>query len=364
MQCMQMDPVGGRSGVPFPQISQQGSLAAAAVIAGQRAEDMKMMQEMKEHMSLLMEMSAQQAEQNRALHAQMQDQAQLISGTMQAVRQVQSQVTGMRTELMDIVRGHAAGFESQAHRRHLEARRGSSTPGDAHRSGNSPVMPEVFPEKQKTPESQLSPPPSPPMSTELAPSVVTGGLGVFAEEDTSQAHAPSGFGFNRSPPGLSLFPDGQFKTAGLTAPKVKDEVSDFNEVKRLIVSGDENFVDAIKNTSGEVLSKKDQDGMTALHYAAMHGRAGACDAILSHPGFNATKVGDRSSNTAMHTAALHDQGDVCHVILHHDSSAASVVNHFGDSPYDIAHRRGNARVIAAFQTVANQSQHSAGNQRS
>jgi ankyrin repeat protein len=218
-------------------------------------------------------------------------------------------------------------------------------------------MPEVF----LAAEKQLSPPTTPPMATQVPP---TGGLGVFAEEDASQAHAPSSaFGFNRSPPGLSLYQDSQLNLGGLTAPKEKDEATEFNEVKRLIISGDENFFDAIKHTSGEVLSKTDQDGMTALHYAAMNGRAKACDAILSHPGFISTKVGDRSSNTAMHTAALHDQGDVCHVILRHDPSAASVVNHFGDSPHDIARRRGNSRVCAAFENVK-ESQHSSTIQQS
>lgn len=211
------------------------------------------------------------------------------------------------------------------------------------------MMPEVLP--TGVVEKHSSPPPSPPLSTLLPSSAaVTGGLGVFAEEEPAQAHLPanSSFGFNRSPPGLSTWSTPALD-GGLTPPKDRDEVADFNELTNLIISDDESYLDAINYSSPEVLNKSDQDGMTALHYAAMHGRAKACDAILGHPGFNATKVGDRNSNTAMHIAALHDQGDVCHIVLSHDSSTAHLVNHFGDSPCDIARRRGNERVCAAFE---------------
>jgi hypothetical protein len=317
---------------------------------------MKIMKEMKAQMGVLMELSTRQGEQNKALQSQMEGQAQFLSATMQAVREVQSQVTAMRNEFMDVFRGHRDSFESQAQRRHLEARRGDSTtpaaassPGEKTRTGNSPVIPEVLP---AIVEKTDSPPVSPPHNS-LSPNLIvtqpptTGGLGVFAEQGPSQAP----FDFVRGPPGLFMQPDAQFKLAGRTPSKERDEGVDFNELTNLIISGDGDYLDAIKHATPKVLDKTDQDGMTAFHYAAMHGRAEACDAILSHPGFNATKVGDRNSNTAMHIAALHDQGDVCHVILRHDSSAATVKNHFGDSPCEIARRRGNARVCAAFQNL-------------
>jgi hypothetical protein len=316
---------------------------------------MKMMQEMKAQMNVLIELGARQAEQNNKLQLQMEEQAQLLASTMQSVRMVQSQVTGMRNELIDVCRGHAPGLESQALRRHLEARRGDSSAGvcaSPTQAGekekarvNSPTMPEVT--LPATADKAVTPPSSPCPAPSLPPSAVTGGLGVFAAVDEQAS-----FSFSRSPPGLSLFSESLIQQGGSTPPREKnkerDEVVDFNELTSLIISGDEKYLEVIQNTSPEALNKADQDGMTAFHYAAMHGRARACDAILSQPGFNMTKVGDRNSNTAMHFATLHDQGDVCHVILKHDASAAKVVNHFGDTPCDIARRRGHPRVCAAF----------------
>jgi hypothetical protein len=331
---------------------------------------MKVMQEMKAQMSMLLEISAQQAEQNKALQAQMEEQGKLLSTTQKAVHQVQSQVTGMRNELMDVFRGQGhgagAGYDSQALKRHIEERRGdsstarrgdsstavSASPSEKPRGKDSPVMPEIQVAATWTSDKGTSPPGSPEMAATLPPSAVTGGLGVFAPEDDSQAQVPAFHSFNRSPPGLSLFPSEQFKHGGSrTPPKQVDVVVDFNELTNLIISGDESYLDAIKRANSEVLQKTDPDGMTPFHYAAMHGRAKACDAMLSLPGFDATKVLNRNGDTAMHIAALHDQGDVCHVILQHDPSAAGVVNHFGDSPCDIARRRGNAKVSAAFQNL-------------
>jgi hypothetical protein len=160
------------------------------------------------------------------------------------------------------------------------------------------------------------------------------------EEEAPQARTSSEFGFNRSPPGLSLYPEESKDEAWIS------EVA--NEIKTLIIADDERCLGAIKQAMSEVLNKADHDGMTVFHYAAMHGRTRACEAILRHSGFNAAKVGDRNSNTAMHIAALHDQGDVCHLIIRHDASTASVVNRFGDSPADIAQRRGDPRVCAAL----------------
>lgn len=215
------------------------------------------------------------------------------------------------------------------------------------------MMAEVAPSANTDKSPPKSPPSSPSLGTLLPPGGVTGGLGVFAaEEEPLQAQVPTAFSFNRSPPGLPRFcPDALNKQGGSTPPKERDEAADFTELTNLIISGDESYLEAIKHASTQVLNKADADGMTAFHYAAMHGRAKACDAILSNPGFNATKVGDRNSNTAMHIAALHDQGDVCHIILSHEPSAASVVNHFGDSPCDIARRRGNVRVCEAFENL-------------
>jgi len=45
------------------------------------------------------------------LQSQLEEQGQFLSATMQAVRQVQSQVTGMRNELIDVFRGQGAGLE-------------------------------------------------------------------------------------------------------------------------------------------------------------------------------------------------------------------------------------------------------------
>merc|ERR1719424_814664 len=218
MQCLQPE-----TGAPFwSQLQQQPGNSAAAnlaaastVLAGQRAEDMRIMQEMKAQMGILMEMSARQAEQNKGLQVQMEEQAKFLSATMQAVRQVQSQVTAMRNEFIDVFRGHSAtAFESQPQRRHLEARRGDSSQPEGTgsstlsvsrvperaRGPNSPVIPEVG-------EKVLSPPASPPMvgmhqpPPAAGPSTAIGGLGVFAE----QAQPASHHSF-RSPPGLAFLP--------------------------------------------------------------------------------------------------------------------------------------------------------------
>lgn len=360
MQSMQPPPgkldfgspkaTGGHTTPPWG--TNPNNYATMSMIATQRAGEVKAMQEMQAQMSCLVEMSVRSAEQNKILQVQLEEQAKLLSATMQAVHQVQSQVTGMRSEMMDGFRGQGAGFEPQAHsQRRLDERRGGGC-GSFSAATSEKKVESATARRGDSPseEKALSPPAShltPPLTMLQAPSAATGGLGVFAtetstEEDPSQAHLPTTNLFNRSPPGLSRTPPGR------TPSQERDEVAHFNELINLIVSGDESYLAIINHANPQVLNKTDPDGMSALHYAAMHGRSKACGAILSHKGFHSTKLGDRNSNTALHIGALHDQGDVCQAIMRHDGSAASVVNHFGDSPSEIARRRHNSCVCAAF----------------
>jgi len=96
------------------------------------------------------------------------------------------------------------------------------------------------------------------------------------------------------------------------------------------------------------LNKKDADGKTALFYAAMKNRPDVCVAILNHGGFLRQEGMDNDNNSALHLAARHDKADVCHALLIHDPDAANIMNRFGDTPLDIAHRFGHARVCAVF----------------
>jgi hypothetical protein len=340
--------------------------------------------EIKARLGVLVELAARQAEQQEAMRKQLEEQAQYMASTMQAVRHVQTQVTATRTDFIDVFRtsGIAGGFaghhafdrESQV-RRNIEARRGDSAvsrrddgecqarradPVASRRDGEMPGSKSAQPGVTESPEfltrtllddAALSPPHG---------SAVTDAAGCGSsassrkssggacsthclEEEAPQARSPSTFGFNRSPPGLSLYPEEAKEEAWIS------EVA--CEMKNLIIADDGRCVDVIEQAKPQVLNKTDHDGMTVFHYAAMHGRAKACDAILRHSGFAATKVGDRNSNTALHIAALHDQGDVCHAIIRQDASTASVVNRFGDTPSDIAQRRGDTWVCDAFQIV-------------
>merc|ERR1740130_1489280 len=189
-----------------------------AMIATQRAEEVKAMQEMRAQMSCLVEMSVRSAEQNKIMQVQLEEQAKLLSATMQAVHQVQSQVTGMRSEMMDGFRGQGAGFEPQAHsQRRLDERRGAGgLPSEERRGSFCAATSEKKVESatarrgdSPSQEKALSPPAShlTPLTMLQAPAAATGGMGVFAtevatEEDPSQAHLPTTNLFNRSPPGL------------------------------------------------------------------------------------------------------------------------------------------------------------------
>jgi hypothetical protein len=346
-----------------------GALHAAAM--GQRFEAAQQleMNEIKGRLNVLVELSARQSEQQEFMRKQMEEQAKFMSQTMAAVQSVQSQVNSMRNELVDLYRSNAApkaSFEGQMRRRlepkrteddeqlrtsedpesfaeRVKARRGMSTNSakgspiasnaqcTSHRSRTVSRETSESPQRLLSEEAAIPPP-------EMSTSTVVSESGR-SDEDAVQVTASSFF--NRSPPGLCLYSDEARDEAWIS------EVA--NEIKNLIITNDRKCVDAVKRTSAEVLNKTDHDGMTVFHYAAMHGNARACEAIVSHDGFSATTTGDRNSNTAMHIATLHDQGNVCQVILGHDPAAASVTNRFGDTPLDIAQRRGIDDVCAAFK---------------
>jgi|EP00427_Karlodinium_veneficum_P030084 serine/threonine protein phosphatase PrpC len=381
MNCFAPEVATGLNPLWSTQQHTLGALHAAAM--GQRfeAEQQWEMHDMKARLGVLVELSVRQAEQQESMRKQMEEQTQLLSTTISAVRQVQSQVTAMRSELMDVVRGNVTPaiegrFETQVRRRldpkrsdddepaaksedpdvfaeRVKARRGISTTS-ANVKGSSPVAHAiqdtsqrsrtVSRETSKSPQLLVSEEPpiaSVPEIPSLNPDMSTAGPiseNGRSDEDVVQVQP---FGFNRSPPGLCLYSDEVSDEAWIS------EVA--NEIKNLIITNDDKCVDAVRRTSPQVLNKTDHDGMTILHYAAMHGNAKACEAIVSHAGFSAMTAGDRNSNTAMHVATLHDQGEVCHVLLSRDPSAACVTNRYGDTPHDIAQRRGIAAVCAAFQ---------------
>lgn len=331
-----------------------------AAIAG--PEQMEL-HEFKSRLGVLVELSARQAEQQEYTMRQLDDQAQLMSKTMQAVGLLQSQVKAMRSDLKEVLRNHVTqGFESEPQtRRHFEtshlpveealnitddfaervkARRGGSKSalpfhGERRSKQRTPISDANLTPQRKSSEEAVS------SSSETSP-IMSNGV-ARSEDEFVQASPPSTTIFNRSPPGLCLYSDDARDDAWITAVAA--------EIKSLIISDEEQCLQALQRTSEQVLNKADHDGMTLFHYAAMHGRAKACNVILDHAGFSAAKMGDRSSNTAMHFASLHDQAEVCRTILDHDSSTAMVVNRYGDTPYDIAQRRGVAGVCAAFGEV-------------
>jgi len=318
--------------------------------------------EFKSRLGVLVELSARQAEQQEYTMRQLDEQAQLMSKTMQAVGLLQSQVKAMRSDLKEVLRNHVTqGFEFEPQtRRHFEtnhlpeeealnitddfaervkARRGGSKSalpfnGERRSKQRTPISDANTPQRKLSEEAVSS-------SSETSP-IMSNGV-ARSEDEFVQAPPPSTTIFNRSPPGLCLYSDDAKDDAWITAV--------ITEIKSLIISDEEQCLQALQRTSEQVLNKADHDGMTLFHYAAMHGRAKTCNVMLDHAGFSAAKMGDRSSNTALHFAALHDRAEVCRTILDHDSSIAMVVNRYGDTPYDIAQRRGVAAVCAAFEEV-------------
>mmetsp|Transcript_65929 Transcript_65929/g.121604 ORF Transcript_65929/g.121604 Transcript_65929/m.121604 type:complete len:399 (+) Transcript_65929:42-1238(+) len=336
------------------------------------------LQDVKAQIGSLIEMSVRQAEQTDAIMQQLNEQAKYMSATTQAVGQVQSQVNAMRNELIDVCRGTCdpRNLEYQV-RRNLEARRGdSSIPLGATQVGGlggGQNTWEVLPiERDASVRSRGEVPPGmAPGAAATAPSTATVVTGRKDDEspgtpprDPREAIVPPSMhsGFIRSPPGLSLWseslanPEQAARRQRPRSAREKDQdvAAEMTSLFNLVTSGEtEICLEAVNRASSTVINKADNDGMTALHYAAMHGRADVCLKILGHPRFKSMQVGDRNSNTAMHIAALHDQGEVCQVILAHDPTAASAMNRFGDRPMDIAIRRGDAKVRAAFEHCLN-----------
>lgn len=369
-------------------------LASASALLADQAS----LREMKAQISNLVEMSLRQAEKNEAMMQQLNEQAKYMCATTQGVRQLQSQVNAMRNELIDVCRGTCdpRNLDDQV-RSKIEARRGdfsapsvaaplggaqggslnnsevSSHEGDTCNASRGPAVAAPSPvaiAAASSPATAAIPTTAPPSATialaeflpEKAPGTPPRTPPKTPPEDHREA-TPSSFArssFNRSPPGLSLWAEGLddplhparvLQQQRIPArEKEEDVIAEMTALFNLVTSSEtEICIQAVSHTRSTVINKADQDGMTALHYAAMHGHADVCLAILKHPCFKSTKVGDRNNSTAMHIAALHDRGDVCQVILAHDPTAASAVNRFGDRPVDIAIRRGDASVCAAFE---------------
>lgn len=312
----------------------------------------------------LLEIGARQAEQMDALQKQLAKQAQYASSTMRSVHDLQSQMNAMRNEFIDVSRGVAVSPQVRRADRYVEDRRNNSSPGiakaDATRDRRNSL-----PTAAKAPLAAQATAPAQDSEVQVQISRVTSAekaAGCWAVTP-SDPKAFTAHGFIRSPPGLSLW--SALNCEGVHEPHAKEEggagdadvpaVAGPNggsglEFLSSIMSGDAaSCIQAVMSANAEAVNMADSEGMTALHYAAIHGHADVCRVILSRPEFHSAQAGDRSSNTAMHVATLHDRGEVCAVILEHDPAAALVANRFGDTPLDIARRRGDPSVCASFR---------------
>jgi len=73
------------------------------------------------------------------------------------------------------------------------------------------------------------------------------------------------------------------------------------------------------------LNATNEHGCTALHRAAWHGLAEACQALLDRPEFNAGGRADVNGWTALHCAGARGQVEACRVLLRHPISAAAAL---------------------------------------
>ena len=94
---------------------------------------------------------------------------------------------------------------------------------------------------------------------------------------------------------------------------------------------------------------KDHDGSTALHAAALAGRADAVRLLLENGA--AVHTATNLSETALHLAAREGHADVVQLLLSH-SAAAHALSRSGATPLSVARRRGHAAVVAILEGTA------------
>lgn len=318
-------------------------LAAASSINSSGCEQRDGLREVQTQMGMLMKMTALQAEQMNAMNRQLHEQSEYMMSTMQTCRQLQSQMNSFRDELKDVYSGQEMPvFRKDRLGRpasQLESRRGdcAAPPGLAKTEAEAGGCTAATADKPAgAPSAEYAVPDT---SQELA-----------AKGSTNSSVPPEEHGFNRSPPGLSLWDAPDEQRPG--AQKVKEALPLEQTLSDMLVFGDVGgCLDALQRSKAEDLNKVDADGMTILHHAAMLGHAGLCVEILNHPLFDSAKAGDRNTNTALHIAVLHDQAGVCRALVSHDTSIAMSKNSFGETALQVANRRGDPTVCDGLKSV-------------
>lgn len=315
--------------------------------------------EIRSQLAALLNFSTQQAKEMEELRRQVSEQATASSTVAQHITALRTQVASLRAELNDKL----TGSTGHALRANIEERRNTRTSGGK--------------------------------AADVAKVGRTTSAGSTASLEGA-SRLPSSLGFSRSPPGLSMWTstsdghnleratsDSEQSTSHSTvvsAPisaisamtscpaekfgedcvmytfsclKEHPEDSEEQKAKRIFMARirswhPEGCARTIQEAPASTVNTADADAWTPLHYAALHGHASACDALLGRADFVLGRATDRNGNTALHIATLHDRGDACVAILNCDADMATLRNHFGETPVDLAKRRGVIAVVSAF----------------
>lgn len=303
-----------------------------------------MLSDIRSQLSLLLQISTQQAEQIESLKRQVKEQSTLSSATNQCVHDLRSQVNSLRVDVLDTLRGSVAA-QGTCNRALMEERRNTRRAAvEKHGSKTSPRVPTA--DKASGNDVNRS---------------------ASDESSADVSRLQSAYGFTRSPPGLSKW---SAPSADMTVERVgSDSEQSSGAAPEPVLAEDTETVDqAVVEFFEKVYTSKDADACTAtaaaattttinsadadawtvLHYAALYGYDATCQAVLQRPDFKVWRNTDRNGNTALHIAVLHDKGDVCSAILKYDSEMMAIRNHFGETPIDLAKRRGVSAVCMAF----------------
>jgi hypothetical protein len=106
-------------------------------------------------------------------------------------------------------------------------------------------------------------------------------------------------------------------------------------------NGDLATVQILIKSDPNLVSSKDDDGMTPLHWATKNGHKEVVEFLLAHKAEVNAKAGDLS--TPLYLAAVYDRRDIAEVLLAHGADP-NAKDHEGDTPLHLAAEHGFADV--------------------
>eukprot|EP00933_Yihiella_yeosuensis_P022004 TRINITY_DN17322_c0_g1_i1.p1 TRINITY_DN17322_c0_g1~~TRINITY_DN17322_c0_g1_i1.p1 ORF type:complete len:364 (+),score=55.79 TRINITY_DN17322_c0_g1_i1:70-1161(+) len=294
-------------------------------------------QEIQLQLQSLMEITMKQAQEVSIMKQQMQDHGATAQSTLAMVQGVHRSIESLRKEVAPLIKGEKVKSfinVDEDDDRPFQASSGGgvglgwSTGSQASRCSedmlghrfnrSAPGLSLQNRDKPKSPSGVDMPPPP-------------GRLHALVEEQLSsvkKAVAPQTEGYFD----LSSVPSSSSRCDILkeirfqeNPPRVPPEfMTEEQYFKSLATDCEAVACELIRNSPADRINKANQNGMTALHFAASRGSALMCRSIIERPDFFAARDVDAQGNTAIHIAAIGGSYEVCKVLLDHDPSLAIV----------------------------------------